>query len=213
MLSAAIRAYRGEQTEIAGIEALLDDPTTRRRNARAGARRACEAARQARGPNEHLRIALLPKDAADEKQRHSRNARRHRRRRGGAVRRRSLPHVSALCRAKGWSVEILSASEGALGGFKEIVAEIVGRGVFRAAEIRIGRASRSARARDRNAGPHPYLRGDRRRPAASRRRRCRHQRQGSEDRDDALAAAPAASTSTRPNSAIRITHLPTGIVV
>ena len=31
---------------------------------------------------------------------------------------------------KGWSVEILSASEGALGGYKEIVAEILGRGVY-----------------------------------------------------------------------------------
>ena len=42
---------------------------------------------------------LLPKDAADEKHRHPRSARRHRRRRGGAVRRRPVPHVPALCRA------------------------------------------------------------------------------------------------------------------
>ena len=32
-------------------------------------------------------------------------------------------------------------------------------------------------------------------------------------RHHALAAAPAASTSTRPNSAVRITHIPTGIAV
>jgi peptide chain release factor 1 len=31
---------------------------------------------------------------------------------------------------KGWKVEILSSSEGTAGGFKEIVAEISGRGVF-----------------------------------------------------------------------------------
>ncbi|MFZ3176669.1 MAG: peptide chain release factor 1, partial [Methylovirgula sp.] len=31
---------------------------------------------------------------------------------------------------KGWRAEILSASEGTLGGFKEIIAEIEGRGVF-----------------------------------------------------------------------------------
>src|SRR6202044_3284268 len=31
---------------------------------------------------------------------------------------------------KGWRVEILSANEGTMGGFKEIVAEIAGRGVF-----------------------------------------------------------------------------------
>ena len=31
---------------------------------------------------------------------------------------------------KGWKVEILSASEGTAGGYKEIIAEITGRGVF-----------------------------------------------------------------------------------
>jgi len=32
--------------------------------------------------------------------------------------------------SKGWTVEIVSASEGASGGYKEIIAEIAGRGVF-----------------------------------------------------------------------------------
>ncbi len=32
--------------------------------------------------------------------------------------------------SKGWTVEIVSASEGTAGGFKEIIAEITGRGVF-----------------------------------------------------------------------------------
>ena len=31
---------------------------------------------------------------------------------------------------KGWKVEIISESEGTVGGYKEIVAEIRGRGVF-----------------------------------------------------------------------------------
>ncbi|HYA81073.1 MAG TPA: peptide chain release factor-like protein, partial [Methylocystis sp.] len=31
---------------------------------------------------------------------------------------------------KGWTVEVLSASEGSLGGFKEIIAQINGRGVY-----------------------------------------------------------------------------------
>ena len=37
---------------------------------------------------------------------------------------------SRYAELKGWKVEIVSQSEGASGGFKEIVAEIKGRGVF-----------------------------------------------------------------------------------
>ena len=41
----------------------------------------------------------------------------------------------------------------------------------------------------------------------------RHQRIRRAHRHHARAAAPAVSTSTRPNSAVRLTHIPTGIVV
>ena len=77
-----------------------------------------------------IRIALLPKDAADE---------------GGAileVRAGTGGDEAALfagdffrmyvkyAERKRWKVEILSSSEGTAGGFKEVVAEISGRGVF-----------------------------------------------------------------------------------
>jgi hypothetical protein len=39
-----------------------------------------------------------------------------------------LPLIPANVELKGWRVEILSASEGTSGGYKEIVAEIAGRG-------------------------------------------------------------------------------------
>ena len=38
--------------------------------------------------------------------------------------------ISATPNSKGWTVEIVSASEGAAGGYKEIIAEVAGRGVF-----------------------------------------------------------------------------------
>jgi peptide chain release factor 1 len=77
-----------------------------------------------------IRIVLLPKDAADEK---------------GAileVRAGTGGDEAALfagdlfrmyqryAELKGWKVEVLSASEGTAGGYKEIIAEVVGRGVF-----------------------------------------------------------------------------------
>ena len=52
-----------------------------------------------------------------------------------ATRRRCSPATSSACtsampRKHGWKTEILSASEGTKGGFKEIIAEIAGRGAF-----------------------------------------------------------------------------------
>ena len=77
-----------------------------------------------------LKVALLPKDAADEK-----NAILEIR--AGTGGDEAALFAGGLFRMyhryaelKGWRVEILSASEGAAGGYKEIVAEIAGRGVF-----------------------------------------------------------------------------------
>jgi len=77
-----------------------------------------------------LKIALLPKDAVDEKGVILEV-------RAGTGGDEAALFAGDLFRAyqryaalKGWSVEILSASEGALGGYKEIVAEILGRSVY-----------------------------------------------------------------------------------
>src|SRR6202034_215200 len=79
---------------------------------------------------QRVRIALLPKDAADEKSAILEI-------RAGTGGDEAALFAGDLFRmyqryaeAKGWRVEIVSASEGALGGFKEIIAEIEGRGVF-----------------------------------------------------------------------------------
>ena len=78
-----------------------------------------------------LQRLLVPKDPHGRQQHLPRSARRHRRRRGGALRRRSVPHVCALRRvASGWEVEILSESPGEHGGYKEIISRIIGSGAF-----------------------------------------------------------------------------------
>ena len=48
-----------------------------------------------------VKFLLIPKDPERRQERRPRNPRRHRRRRGGAVRRRAVPHVHALRRAPG----------------------------------------------------------------------------------------------------------------
>jgi peptide chain release factor 1 len=79
---------------------------------------------------EVLKLALLPKDAADEKSVILEV-------RAGTGSDETSLFAGDLFRAyqkyaalRGWSVEIVSASEGALGGYKEIIAEIGGRGVY-----------------------------------------------------------------------------------
>ena len=71
------------------------DAGARRGGAPGGARTAVDSAAQ------NLRIMLLPEGRGRREERHPRSARRHRRRRGRAVRRRPLPHVCALRRAEG----------------------------------------------------------------------------------------------------------------
>ena len=88
----------------------------------------------------------------------SRGARRHRRRRGGDVRRRSVPHVRPLRRIQalgGRDPEREPRRARRLQGNHQ--PHHRPRRLF-AAEIRIGHASRAARAGHRGAGPHSHLR-------------------------------------------------------
>ena len=77
-----------------------------------------------------LKILLLPKDAADDRSVIIEV-------RAGTGGDEAALFAGDLFRmyqryaeARGWKVEIVSTSEGTAGGYKEIVAEITGRGVF-----------------------------------------------------------------------------------
>ena len=139
------------------MRALADDE-------RPGAEEALDEAAQ------NLRLLLLPKDAADEKS----AILEVRAGTGGdeaALFAGDLFRMYArYAELKGWKVEIISESEGTVGGYKEVVAEIKGRGVFAQPEVRERRAPGAARARHRDLGPHPHLGRDRRRAARRPRR-------------------------------------------
>jgi peptide chain release factor 1 len=126
----AIKAFRVKEKERTDLEAMLKDSSLDpEMRAMAGAELAvaeAESGTMARA----IRISLLPKDAADE---------------GGAileVRAGTGGGEAALfagdlfrmyvkyAEQRRWTVEVLSMSEGTAGGYKEIVAEISGRGVF-----------------------------------------------------------------------------------
>src|SRR3954451_6674872 len=126
----AVKAYRAAKTEIAGIDSMIADPATD-----ADMRSLAEAERstlEARSVElaQQIRVALLPKDAMDE-----RNVMLEIRAGTGGDEAslfagdlfRMYERFAGL---QGWKVEVISASEGTMGGYKEIIAEVKGRGAF-----------------------------------------------------------------------------------
>ena len=126
----AVKAYRAANTEIAGIDAMIADPATEpEMRGMAEAEHETLAARSVELAQQ-IRVALLPKDAMDE-----RNVMLEIRAGTGGDEAslfagdlfRMYERFAGL---QGWKVEVISASEGTMGGFKEIIAEVQGRGAF-----------------------------------------------------------------------------------
>ena len=127
---AAIAAFRSAAREADDLETMLADPALD-----ADMRDlAAEELRDARSRVGHaeaaLRVALLPRDADDEKSAILEI-------RAGTGGDEAALFAGDLLRmylryaeAHGWSAEVLSESEGTAGGFKEVVAMLSGRGVF-----------------------------------------------------------------------------------
>jgi peptide chain release factor 1 len=129
-ITAGIERYRALQAELQGLADLLADPLTD--DEMRGMAHEEIAALAARLPEleRDLQLLLLPKDAADE---------------GSAIleiRAGTGGDEAALfagdlwrmyeryAQTQGWRTEILSLSETEIGGVKELVAEVQGRGVF-----------------------------------------------------------------------------------
>ena len=116
--------------EIADLDALIDDAGDRSGDAQARGRRAPRCSERKEKLEKQIRLALIPKDAMDDH-----NAILEIRAGTGgdeaALFAGDLFRMYERYAAKqGWKTEILSISEGTKGGFKEIVAEVRGRGVF-----------------------------------------------------------------------------------
>jgi peptide chain release factor 1 len=129
-VAASIAAWRQAGADLEGARALLTDPASDREMRELAQTEIEDTQARIEELERAISLALLPKDAADE---------------GGAileVRAGTGGDEAALfagdlfrmyaryAEQKGWSVEILSTSEGTAGGYKEIIASINGRGVF-----------------------------------------------------------------------------------
>jgi peptide chain release factor 1 len=123
-----VKAYRAVDAEIAGLDSMFSDPDPEMRAIAAAEKPQLEQKREALA--QEIRLALIPKDAMDE-----RNVMLEIR--AGTGGDEAALFAGDLFRmyeryaaAQGWKTELISASDGAMGGYKEVIAEIQGRGVF-----------------------------------------------------------------------------------
>jgi len=125
-----VKAYRNAVADLAELDAIIADPATEPdlRDVATEEKPVVEARRGAL--EQDIRLALIPKDAMDDKN----VILEIRAGTGGdeaALFAGDLFRMYERYAAKrGWKTEALSASEGTKGGFKEIIAEITGRGAF-----------------------------------------------------------------------------------
>ena len=207
-----VRNYRGIVTEIAGLDALIADAATdvEMRAMAVSERPQLEEKRTAL--ERQIKLALVPKDAMDE-----RNVILEIR--AGTGGDEAALFAGDLFRmyeryaaTQGWKVEMISASEGTMGGFKEIVAEIRGRGAFAKLKFESG-VHRVQRVPDTEAAGriHTSTATVAVLPEAA---DVDINIQDDDLKIDTLRSGGAGGQHVnKTESAVRVTHIPTGIVV
>jgi peptide chain release factor 1 len=208
----AVKAYRAANAEMAGIDALIADPATEPdMRGMAEAERETLAARSLELAQQ-IRVALLPKDAMDD-----RNVVLEIRAGTGGDEAslfagdlfRMYERFASL---QGWKVEVISASEGTMGGFKEIIAEVRGRGAFAKLKFESG-VHRVQRVPDTETQGRIHT------SAATVAVLPEVEEVDVDIKSDDLrietmrAQGAGGQHVNKTESAIRITHIPTGIVV